>query len=108
MTKFSRTSSGIADPRVEHAVEDVGQQVEEDDEGGRDHQVGQHDVDVEGGDAGDVPRPEALQAEDELDEDGAAEHGGEVQCDDGGDGDQRVAQDVADQHPAATQSFGPG
>src|SRR5271157_5913307 len=38
--------SGIADPRVQHAVEDVGGEVEEDDEGGRDQQVGQHYVRV--------------------------------------------------------------
>ena len=83
-------------------------QVEEDDEGGRDQQVGQHDVDVEGGDAGDVPLAEPLPPEDDLGDDGAAEHGGEVERDDGRDRDERVAQHVADEHPAPAQSLGPG
>ena len=56
----------------------------------------------------DVPRPEALPAEDVLGEDGASEHSGEVQCDDGGHGDERIAQHVADQHPAPAQPLGPG
>src|ERR1700761_9489333 len=108
MTKFSRASSGIADPGVEDAVEDVGQEVEEDHEGGGDEQVGQHDVDVERGDAGDVPGPETLPPEDVLGEDGATEDRREVQGDDGGDRDQCVAQDMARQDAAPAQALGTG
>ena len=52
-----------------------------------------------------VPSP--CQPKTILGEDGAAEHGGEVQCDDRRDGDQRIAQHVADEHSTTTQSLGP-
>src|SRR3954470_22944193 len=43
---WSARRSAIPDPRVEHAVEQVGDEVEDDDHHAADHQPGQHDVGV--------------------------------------------------------------
>src|SRR3954464_5073190 len=40
-------TSSMADPRVEHAVQDVGEQIEEDDDRCCDQQPSQHQVEVE-------------------------------------------------------------
>src|SRR6516164_1127330 len=106
MTKSSCWVSAITDPWIEHAVEDVRRKVEEDYERGGDEQIGQHDVGVEVVDAIEVPLSQTLPAEDDLGDDGAAEHCGEVQGDDGRHRDERVPQHVADQHPALTEPLG--
>src|ERR1700729_2829232 len=68
--------SGITDPRIEYAVQHVGDQVEEDDDRGRDHEPGLDDVDVRAhraGQPGVEELAEALPAEDDLGDQGAAD-----------------------------------
>src|SRR4051794_7097765 len=64
-------SSGIADPRVEQAVEQVGDEVEQDDERGSDEQPRLHGVDVALLDRGQQERAGALPLEHGLGHHGA-------------------------------------
>src|SRR3954463_14945790 len=84
--------SGQADPRIEDRVEDVGDQVEQHDDGGADDQPAQHDVDVVVADpvVEQVP-PHPVPDEDRLGDDRRAEERADAEGHDGGERDQRVA-----------------
>src|SRR5439155_13005115 len=84
-------SSGIADPRVEEGVGDVGEQVEQDDEGYGDHDPRQHLRIVTVGEGGDEELAHARPLEDLLGDDEAPGQGADVQGQLGGDGDEGVA-----------------
>src|ERR1700727_1525958 len=66
--RLTSVGSGITDPRIQHAVQDIGDEVEEDDDRGRDHEPGLDDVDVRAhraGQPGVEELAEALPAEDD-------------------------------------------
>src|SRR4051794_596381 len=87
--------SGQADPRIEDRVEDVGDQVEQHDDGGADDQPAQHDVDVVVADpVVEQVAPHPVPDEDRLGDDRGAEQRADAEGDDGGERDQRVAQAV--------------
>src|SRR3954471_8193814 len=90
--------SVIADARIEEAVEDVGDQIEDDDEDRRDEEIGHHLVEIEGAERLYEPEADAVERKDGLRDDRAAEQGAEVERGDRGDGNQRVAEDMAHDH----------
>ena len=69
-------ASAESDTGVEPAIEDIGDEVEEDDEAGEHEGDAHHDRRVVGEDRGDQQRADAGHAEDLLGDDGAAEHAG--------------------------------
>src|SRR2546421_2662766 len=100
-------TSGIANPWVDDTVEEVGDQVEHDHDDGGDHQPRQHDVDVDVVYALNEVVTHSLPAEDGLGDDGATEHGCEVDRYHRDNGDEGVAQGVLDQHLAARHTLRP-
>src|SRR6478735_1591765 len=92
-------ASVIADARVEEAVRDVCDQVEDDNCDRRDQQVGHHRVEIEGVEALDEEEADAVEREDGLRDDRAAKQRAEVEGGDSRDRNQRVAEDVAHDHP---------
>ena len=92
--------SVIPDPRIEEAVGDVRDQVERDDEDCRDKEVGHHLVEIELGECLDEPVADAVEREDRLGDDGAAQLRGERERRDRRQRDQSVPDDVpADEPP---------
>src|SRR5512132_4006794 len=73
--------SAIADPRVQHRIQNVCDEIEQHHDHACHHQPGQQDVDVVGGDPLDEQRPHALPGEHPLGDDGPAEHRPEVDRD---------------------------
>src|SRR4051795_5128606 len=101
--------SGQADPRVEDRVEDVGDQVEQHDDGGADDQPAQHDVDVVVADAVlEQVAAHAVPDEDGLGDDGGPEQGADTEGDDRGQRDERVAQPVLPDGAPEGQALGAG
>src|SRR3954453_7720350 len=101
--------SGQADPRVEDRVEDVGDQVEQHDDGGADDQPAQHDVDVVVADpVVEQVAPHPVPDEDRLGDDRGPEEGADPQRDDRRQRDQRVAQPVLEDGAPVGQALGPG
>src|SRR5205814_10429747 len=92
-------ASVIADARVEEAVRDVGDQVEDDNCDRRDQQVGHHRVEIEVVETLDEEEADAVEREHGLRDDRAAQQRAEVEGGDCRDGNQRVAEDVAHEHP---------
>src|SRR6476660_8482424 len=87
-------ASVMADPRVEHAVQEIDEQVHDKED---EHQDGHgaHDTHrVAVADAGEQEATDALDVEDALGHDGATEQAAEVGTDEGDDRDERVAQGV--------------
>ena len=103
-----RPDQPIGDARVEPAIEQVRDQVEEDDEAGEDEGDGHDHGRVVGEHRVDEQRADARDAEDLLGHDGAAEHGRHLQRDERHDRDQRVAGDVPARHRAVGQALGAG
>src|SRR4051812_27333021 len=99
----SRAASTISDAGVEPAIQQIGDEVEQDDEGGEDEGDAHHDGGVVGEDRGDQQRADAGDAEDLFGDDGAAEDDRHLQGDEGDDGDHRVADDVAGHDAAAAR-----
>src|SRR3954451_16849512 len=99
--------SGQPDPRIEDRVEDVGEQVEQDDEDGADHEPAEDHVDVVLPDAV-VEQVLAHPVPDEhpLGDDRPAEERGDAQRDDGGQRDERVAQAVPQDGAPVGQALG--
>src|SRR5262245_27521831 len=100
--------SAIADPRVEHRVQDVRDEMEQHDEHACHHQPGQQDIHVAGLDALDEQGTHALPGEHPLGDHGPAEHRPDVDGDDGDQRDEGVAEGVAGHHPSPRQPLGPG
>src|SRR5437764_1402592 len=100
--------SRIANPRVQHRVRDVHDQVEDDHRRHHDHHPRQdlrivprrHGIDEEPA----HPRP----LEDVLRDDEAAGDGADVDAELRGDGDQRVAHAVTEDHTPLAEPLGPG
>src|SRR6266568_8722007 len=86
------TMSRPPDPRVEVGVQDVRDQVEHDDRDGRDHQPGEHHVDVPVVRGGDQQLAHAVPAEDRLGDHRTADDQPDVDRNDGDERDQRRAQ----------------
>src|SRR3954469_4624672 len=112
MSSFSlayRRRSGQPDPRIEDRVEDVGDQVEQHDDGGADDQPAQHDVDVVVVDpVVQQVAPHPVPDEDRLGDDSGPEEGADPQRDDRRQRDQRVAQPVLEDGAPVGQALGPG
>src|SRR6056297_4061961 len=92
------TGSVIADPRVEKAIEDIGDQVEEDDQHGEDEGQRHHHRQVIREQRGDEQLADAVHLEHVLGDDGAAEDRRHVERDHGDHRDHRVAQHVDRHH----------
>src|SRR5947208_8106187 len=99
------TESGIADPRVEYAVEQVGDQVQDDDEGRGDQQPGFERVDVVAPDGIEQERARALPLEHGLGDHRSTEDRADVQRGDRGQRDERVAQRVPSRDGPARHTF---
>src|SRR5829696_8704466 len=100
--------SVIADPRVQHRVQHVRDEIEQHHDHTRHHQPGQQDIDVVGDHPLDQQGAHALPGEHPLGDDGPAEHRPGV---DGHHRDQRdegVAECVAGHHPRPRQPLGSG
>src|SRR3954471_3021752 len=111
MSSFSLAyrPSGQPDPRIEDRVEDVGDQVEQHDDGGADDQPAQHDVDVVVADAVlEQVAAHAVPDEDGLGDDGGPEQGADTEGDDRGQWDERVAQPVLPDGAPEGQALGAG
>src|SRR6056297_21842 len=100
--------SVIADPRVKDAVKDIRDQVERHDEHSEDEADGLHHRHVGPADRLDQLVADAVDAKDLLGDQRAAEDRGHVERDDRHDGDQRVAQDMAQNHDAFSHALGAG
>src|SRR5690606_12403590 len=87
-------TSVIADPRIENAVEDVGDQIEQHDEYREYERKRLHHRYVVGVDRRDQQLSKPVHLENLLGDDGAAEDGWHAQCDHRDDRDERVAQHV--------------
>src|SRR5579862_9949972 len=94
-TRTGTLGSVIADPRVEEAVEDVGDQVEDHDRRGDDDQIAHDRVDVELLKLEDEVVAHPVEREDRLGDDRAREQEPELQRRHRDDRDQRVAHDMA-------------
>src|SRR6267143_2926761 len=93
-------ASTVGDARVEPAIEDVCNQVEQDDQTGE-HERHRHDHRrVVGQDGADQQRSDAGDAKDLFGDDGAAENRRYLQRDEGHNRDQRVADDMLDDDDA--------
>src|SRR5262245_51422598 len=102
------TSAGMADPRVDDAVEHVDQEIEEDDDTGD-----QQDAALEGrivapADRFDEPVADARPGEDRLGEHGAGHEGGDLEPDRGDDRDKGVAQSMDADDADWRQALGAG
>src|SRR3954453_10328167 len=97
--------SVITDARVEVPVQDVGDQVERDDDRRRHEQVRHHGVHVELSELLDEVVTDPVEREHRLRDDRAAEQSAEVERRDGDDRDQRVAENVAHDHAPLGQSL---
>src|SRR6266568_1476241 len=91
--------SVIADARVEEAVGDVRDQVEDDDDDRRHEEGGHHRVEIQVVEALHEEVADAVEREDGLRDDRAPEQAADVERCDRRDGNQRVAEDVAHDHP---------
>src|SRR3954471_5602150 len=99
-------ASTEGDAWVKPAIQDIGNQVEEDDEAGE-HEGHRHDDRrIVGEDRADQERTNAWNSEDLLGNDCAAEHGWHLQCNERHDRDQRVAHDVLDDDLALVEPLG--
>src|SRR5438270_8700932 len=97
--------SVIANPRVEEAVQDVGQEVEDDHGDRDDHDVGHHRVDVARLQTGDEEVPHSVERENRLGDDRSAEQRAELERRDGHDGNERISDDVPEDHQPFLQSI---
>src|SRR5207302_2106151 len=100
--------SVIANPRVEEAVQDVGQEVEDDHRDRDDHDVGHHRVDVIRLQARDEEVPHSVERENRLGDDRAAEQRAELERGDRDDGNKRISDDVPEDHQPFRQSLRTG
>src|SRR5712691_5610639 len=99
--------SGIANPRVEVAVDDVGEQVGEDDDD-RGHEQPRHDgVEVELVELVAEVEAHAVEAEDRLGDDRPAEQAADVERDHGHERDEGVAEDVLHDHAPFRKALRP-
>src|SRR4051795_12094853 len=78
-TGAASVGSVISDARIEIAVDDVGDQVEDDDDRRRHDQICHHRVDVELAELVDEVVTDAVEAEHGLGDDRAAEHRAEIE-----------------------------
>src|SRR6266581_6222762 len=109
-TRRRRPTSGIAtsaigDAWVEPAIDDIGQEIEDDDETGEHERHRHDDGGVVGEDGADQQRADAGDAEDLLGDDGAAEHGRHLQGDQRHHRDQGVADHVLDDDLAFVEAL---
>ena len=95
-------------PRVEHGVQQVGDQVDEDERDADDQGEALHDGVVARRDRVVQRLADAGQREDRLGEDRPAEQGAERQPDDGDDREQGAAQGVAADDRELAEALGPG
>src|SRR5262245_39655842 len=86
------TSAGMADPRVDDAVEHVDQQIEEDDNAGNQQDAALKCGIVAPADRFDEPVADARPGKDRLGEHRTGHEGGDLQPDRGDDRDEGVAQ----------------
>src|SRR6185295_16700128 len=105
-TGGSAMPSAVGDAGVEPAIEDVGEQVEEDYQAGK-HERHRHDYRrVVGEDRGDEQRADARHAEDLLGDDGAAENRRQLQPDQRDHRDHGVPHHVLHDHHALGEPLG--
>ena len=102
------TGSAEPDPRVDHRVQDVDDEVRDDDEEGGEQGHAKDDRQVLIADRVDGELAEAVEAERRLGQDGAAEQTTEVQPEDGDDRRQRRAQGVLRRSPCVRAGPWPG
>src|SRR3954468_24306888 len=94
----------ITNPRVEYAVHQVGDQVEDDDDHGGDEKPGRHRVCVAVADTGEEEVPHPMPLENGLGQDGAAEDSGQVERHHGCQRDERRPQRVPDHNTPTGQA----
>src|SRR5215472_16715880 len=104
----SAAGTDMADPWVEHTVEQVGEQVGEDHGDAEDEHDALDDREVPVGDRIQQLLPDAWQGEDLLDDHRRPDQGGEVEADDGEQADERVAQRVPGQQPPLADALSAG
>src|SRR5450759_1345298 len=101
-----RATSTIGDAWVKPAIDDIGQEVEDDDEAGE-HECHRHDDGrVIGEDGRDQQRTDAGDAEDLFGDDGAAKDGRHLQCNQRHHGNQRGSDHMLDDHFAFVEALG--
>src|ERR671911_1159536 len=100
--------SAIADPRVQHRVQHVRDEIEQHHQHAGHHQPGQQDVDVVERDPVDEQRAHALPGEHPLGDDRPPEDRPDVDRDHGDQRDQGVAEGVAGDHPRPRHALCPG
>src|SRR6056297_1313214 len=100
--------SVIADSRVEKAVQDIGDQVEHDDEEGENKRDCHYHRQIAGEQRRDEQLAKAVYLEHVLRDDRTAEDGRHVERDDGDDRDHRIAQDVDGDDNGLRQPLGAG
>src|SRR5919108_5846419 len=98
--------SGEPDPRVDHRVEEVDQQVDEDEGRGHDQHAAADERVVARVDRLDGEAAEPRPGEDRFGEDRPAEEEAELQPDDRQDRDERVAERVDDDDPPVGEPLG--
>src|SRR6185503_11030657 len=99
------TSSGMPDARVHHAIEEVDDEVDGDDDGRDEQDAALHDGVVARLHAVDQPVADARPGEDRLGQDRAGQKQADLQADDRDDWDERVAQRVHDHHARERQAL---
>src|SRR5665213_4601248 len=101
-----RATSTVRDAWVKPAIDDIGQEAEDDAEAGE-HERHRHDDGcVVGEDGGDQKRADAGDTEDLFGNDGAAEYGGHLQRNQRHHGNQRVSDHMLDDHLALVEALG--
>src|SRR5256885_15185454 len=100
--------SVITDPRVEYGVEEIGEEVETDDDDGGEQQPRHGPVDIDGRGRLDEHLPHAVPLEDRLRDHCAAQNDRDVERGDGRQRDEGGAQRVPHHDRAAAQPLGTG
>src|SRR5688572_30564100 len=98
----------VSDAGVEPAIDDVGEESEENHEGRQNERYRHDHRRIDRKDRADERRSDARHAEDLLGHDGSAEDSRHLQRHQRDDGNESVAQRVLDDHYALAQAFGAG